>query len=95
MLTRVVIAAGMKLLKPKTVATILDVHRTTASRMMKNGVLPGFELLPGEWRVYEEALVKFVKGKQSKSRTAKTNGHSPIEENEHQTPAVQASGNHS
>ena len=93
MLTRVVIAAGMKLLKPKTVATILDVHRTTAMRWMKVGTLPGFELLPGEWRIYEEALMKFVKGKQSKGRSAKTNGNSPIEENEQQTPAVQASDN--
>lgn len=51
----------MKWLAPKTVAAILDVHRSTASRLMKSGALPGFEMFPGQWRVSEEALIKFIR----------------------------------
>jgi len=76
------------------VAKILDVHRSTAMRWMKAGILPGFELLPGEWRVYEEALMKFVKERERKGRTTQLNKHASGEEFKKESPAVQASGNH-
>lgn len=60
----------MKWLSPKTVAGILDVDRSTAYRMMRDGRLPGFELFPGNWRVSEEALTKFVRKKERKAYTA-------------------------
>ena len=60
----------MKWLSPKTVAGLLDINRTTAMRMMKDGRLPGFELMPGMWRVSEEALTRFVRKRERKAHLA-------------------------
>jgi excisionase family DNA binding protein len=56
----------MNVCSPKTVAKILDVDRSTAYRWMRNGVLPAFELQPGQWRYYEEALERFIRNKARK-----------------------------
>ena len=56
----------MKVCSPKTVGKILDVDRSTAYRWMKSGVLPAFELQPGIWRCYEEALQRFIRKKAEK-----------------------------
>jgi Helix-turn-helix domain len=57
----------MKLCSPKTVAKTCDVDRSTAYRWMRNGVLPAFELLPGQWRCYEDALQRFIRKKARKT----------------------------
>jgi len=59
----------VKWLSPKSVAEILDVDRSTAYRMMRDGRLPGFELQPGMWRVSEDAMIKLVRKKERKAYT--------------------------
>jgi len=83
----------MKWLSPKSVAERLDVHRTTAMRMMKDGTLPGFELRPGMWRVSEENLLRSVRMKEKKVRPTKPDGYALDGKFERRTPAVQAGGN--
>jgi excisionase family DNA binding protein len=81
-------------LSPSSVAKALDIHRTTAMRLMKNGVLPAFELYPSQWRCSEQALERYLRKRELEGRQARRQAHTAEEDStgdiKAESPALRA-----